>query len=285
MTLSSSASHWLTAASASGLLLFAGCLGGSGQAIAPAVGPEVTVNDVTGAIVGTVTDDEIRPLVGSNLTLRKPDGTLVAYTHSDPGGAFGFSRVDPGRYNLSATAGAHVPFSQSVDVAPGAVVEVQFILPPIPLNLRWLESGVLYGNLTVGTPINIYGVGFAGFQEGVDRLTLKYPIRGKDPNGETAICTTLKIYLTSMSATALDLDLYLIGEKGGLLGRSSQGSTTNNPTGVTNEQIVYLEPLPAQNVSIIVRFFLGAQSQFKVTVQAEYAVGAAAQLVLAEAKK
>lgn len=249
------------------LAVLAGCVGGSKPATIAPEGPTVTLGHTTGAIAGYVTDDEINPLPGANVTLRRFTGEFVATLFADAGGAFGFSELEPGRYNVTAKATARETMSQVVDVAADRITEVRFAMPLISVTYRWVAAAQYTGNLTLGTP-----VGGHGHYEGLDRATFKYPVVGKTPEGEFALCTMLKVSVRSLTQTSVDIDLYVLDNKSRALAQSATGSP--------HEATSYAKPLAAQNITVIIHQFLGAQTQFVVKVEAEYAVGFAAKLIL-----
>lgn len=247
------------------LVLASGC---AAPPPAPAVGPSeptVSYDRSTGAVHGLVTDDEIVPLTGANVTLAG-----VGYARTDAVGRFGFNNVPPARYNLTAVAFGHQAMSKMVDVTTDSVLEVRFALPTLALDEGWMARSVFHGNLTLGTPT--VAAFPQGVQEGVDKATFQYVIVPTSPGGEKTVCTELVIDLRPSSPTAVDMDLFLYNQTGHLLSQSASGSP--------REHIDYTKILPAQNLTILVHFWAGAATPFKVYVNATYLTGLAATLAL-----
>lgn len=247
------------------LFVLAGCAGRPQDV--DVAGPIVSFNRTLGAISGIVTNDEIIPLTGANVTVAG-----LGSTYADEGGRFAFSNVEPGEYEVTARAVLHMPASIRVEVHPDEVATVRFELSKVALDERQVLFKSFSGELTVGTPLNIAGTQY-GLQEGVDRKTFKFQVVDK-LDGQVALCTALEIRLKSFTVTAVDLDMYLLNEKGGPMSSSASNQA--------NELINYQHNLAAQNVTIIVHFWAGVQAQFGVYVNASYATGAAAQLALNE---
>ncbi|MBI2079073.1 MAG: carboxypeptidase regulatory-like domain-containing protein [Euryarchaeota archaeon] len=99
-------------------------------------------------IVGTVADEERRPIPGADV---KVDGVGLAKT--DDAGAFTFNGVPPGeRVVLTAKVG-YEQEAKRVVVAPGEIAEVHFVLKAILIPDVYHESftktGVVSGQYTV----------------------------------------------------------------------------------------------------------------------------------------
>lgn len=247
-----STAAWLLA------LVLSGCLGATPN-VAPV--PVATYTRTTGAVEGIVTDDEIVPLIGANVTIAG-----VGSTFTDAGGWFAFSNLEPGRYNVTAEAILHETMSQMVDVTSESLVKVRFALPPVPIDTKWIDYNVQGADLVFGTP-----QGGTGQEEGYDRKTFRISVVGKTPSGEPAIATRVDMYLQALTPTTLDLDLYVFNGTGKSLGQSATGSAS--------ERFGYDKPLKAQTVTAVVHFWLGANAQFRLHTNVTYATGVAASLI------
>ncbi|MBI2077829.1 MAG: carboxypeptidase regulatory-like domain-containing protein [Euryarchaeota archaeon] len=84
----------------------------------------------TGAITGTVTDDQIQPIEGADVgLLEQPETT----TRTDASGAFTLSSLQPGTYTLVAGRLGFESAGKKVDVIPGTALTVSILLAPIPV--------------------------------------------------------------------------------------------------------------------------------------------------------
>jgi hypothetical protein len=134
------------------LMTLAGCAGGASEP-APAAAQQdfagVEFDDSTGAIEGTVIDTGLQPLENATVQLLRADkgGTLVGETLSTLGGAFGFSRVEPGAYRVRATLDGFGSASRLVTVEAGATESVRLPLEDSastdPYVMTFIKSGYL----------------------------------------------------------------------------------------------------------------------------------------------
>lgn len=91
---------------------------------------EVTVTDTTGAILGVVVDDAIRPIEGVVVKLQgavdQPDGIVT-----DTTGRFSFGDLEPGTYFLQASRFGYFPVQASAEVEAGVedppIVRMQLV--------------------------------------------------------------------------------------------------------------------------------------------------------------
>ncbi|MBI2077828.1 MAG: carboxypeptidase regulatory-like domain-containing protein [Euryarchaeota archaeon] len=119
-----------------GIVSLSACVGndakaqGSGDGDIPPAAP-AQFDDDTGAITGSVTDDQIQPLEGAQVgILEIPDRLTV----TDAAGAFTFNNVPPGKYSIVAQRLGFVSGSRSVEVFAGQAVSVQFALAPLAVE-------------------------------------------------------------------------------------------------------------------------------------------------------
>src|SRR5580698_3211129 len=77
-----------------------------------------------GTINGRVADPQGATVAGAKIKLLNAAGTKVAAAFSDGNGAFGFSVVDPGVYQVVAESSAFVSVTADVSVASGQQQEI-----------------------------------------------------------------------------------------------------------------------------------------------------------------
>src|SRR5688572_18477641 len=85
--------------------LLAGCSGGGGAKGEDGLDSlddfdDLEATDTTGVLRGVVVDASVRPLAGVDVTATGPGGQLTGTTSE--AGAFGFDRLEPGTYFVSA---------------------------------------------------------------------------------------------------------------------------------------------------------------------------------------
>lgn len=83
----------------------------------------------TGAVAGTVVDDESRPIPGARVAVVETQTSTTA----DATGAFTVNGLAPGTYRLIAEALGYQSVARKVDVAAEATANVSFVLAPIAL--------------------------------------------------------------------------------------------------------------------------------------------------------
>ena len=111
-------------------VLLAGCSGGSGDADGGSSPDPSSGSAGAGRVVGTVTDDEIRPLAGALASIALANGTLLTDT-TDTAGFFRLGPVPTGRHILVVEADGFAPVDRQVFVLPGQEVEASFELARI----------------------------------------------------------------------------------------------------------------------------------------------------------
>lgn len=120
-------------------LVLAGCMGGAGPAGTSGTDPPKPTFDAdTGAIEGTVTNDERMPVAAAALAVR---GAVSRDTTTDASGRFAFGNLPPGEYDLLVAALGYEEFARKATVALGEVTAIDVTLNPIPI------SGVPYKRL------------------------------------------------------------------------------------------------------------------------------------------
>ena len=78
-----------------------------------------------GALAGTVTDAQGKPVAGATVTMETSDGRRPYATHTGPDGTFQFSRYRPGQYDLRAYAGGvFSDWSKRVMIRNGKTTEI-----------------------------------------------------------------------------------------------------------------------------------------------------------------
>lgn len=129
------------------LVLLAGCAGDAGQKAKATSGATVTISndapeDEAGTIVGTVSDDEQRPIAGAQVALL--GGDLAATAQTDESGGFALQGVPPGEHVVGAQKIGYESNSAKVVVAAGDTEDVQVILKPI------IDLDEVYYELVIG---------------------------------------------------------------------------------------------------------------------------------------
>ena len=119
------------------LASLSGCVGGAAGGptsadtpggIQPAAPAQFDEN--TGAITGTVTDDQIQPIQGADVGLvEKPEKS----TQSDAAGAFTLSNLEPGAYTLVVGRLGFESTGKKVEVVAGSAVTVSMLIVPLPV--------------------------------------------------------------------------------------------------------------------------------------------------------
>lgn len=119
------------------LVPLSGCVGGtagepSQAATASAIPPAApaSFDENTGAITGTVTDDQIQPVEGAQIGLvEAPEITTL----SDASGAFTLSNLPPGTYSLVVAKLGFASSGKKVDVVAGSALSVPLVIVPLPV--------------------------------------------------------------------------------------------------------------------------------------------------------
>ncbi len=101
--------------------------------------------DTVGAVRGTLTNSDGKPIPATTITLSGPDVRLTAVTGAD--GRFAFSRVPFGHFTLHADTPAG-PADGTVDVATGSAVQIDLLAAKTIGRTRATTSGVR------GTPVS-----------------------------------------------------------------------------------------------------------------------------------
>jgi hypothetical protein len=235
------------------LLVLAGCMGpGPGQGDTPLADAR------TGAVVGLVQDDEMKPLAGALVSLR--DRHVQAST--DAHGRFEIRQLDPGSDVLVATKLGYRDVISPLTVVAGGVKQLTITLEAIPvLEPRFDDVRVFWGNLSLGTtagPQPVFG----------EADTMDFPIRvaAALPSGKPlAAVHTLIALRAAPSGAALDLDLYLLDSAGRTI--------TSSVHGGPDETIDWDSLLRPGDYTIRVSFFAGAKAEFTVTATLTFAQG------------
>lgn len=83
-----------------------------------------------GALAGTVTDAQGKPVAGATVTMETSDGRRPHATHTGADGRFQFLRYRPGQYDLRAYAGgAFSDWSKRVIIRTGKTTEITLHIP------------------------------------------------------------------------------------------------------------------------------------------------------------
>lgn len=128
------------------VLVLAGCAGPESKTVpaAPVQFKEATPTESTGAISGVVVDSEIVAIPNATVVITSLNRSVGA----DEAGSFVFEGLDPGLYNLEATAARFLAAQATADVLAGEVSKVRIVLPrdtrPQPFHetvrFAWFDS-------------------------------------------------------------------------------------------------------------------------------------------------
>lgn len=100
--------------------------------------PPAAVTDTTGGLEGQIVDEEQVPVAGASIGVRQVGGPSQNQTTSSPSGAFSFSSLAPGDYDLLVQAAFFEPARQKVAIAAGEVTRATVLLKRIPLPAELL---------------------------------------------------------------------------------------------------------------------------------------------------
>jgi hypothetical protein len=140
-------------------LLLAGCAGAAQPAATAAPSSEAappTVDGSTGSISGKVVDEEQKPLSGAVASIGVMEAT------SDEAGTFTMNAVEPGDYDLFIGLLGYEQAGKKIQVVPGEILQVQFVLTPVLVLDAYHESftkkGMVTGQWTVNYVQNFVNV-------------------------------------------------------------------------------------------------------------------------------
>lgn len=132
------------------LALFAGCVGTEPtpgatprSAEAPPEASAATFDEETGAVVGTVINDESLPMAGVLVGILETG----AQTTSAQNGQYTFSNLLPGEYTVSATFLGYESASKRVSVEAGRIAPVNIQLLPVAVDEPYYISVQELGNI------------------------------------------------------------------------------------------------------------------------------------------
>ncbi|HLE47733.1 MAG TPA: carboxypeptidase-like regulatory domain-containing protein [Candidatus Thermoplasmatota archaeon] len=124
--------------------IVAGCTGQSDAAstgTGPAPAP--VFDGASGAISGTVTDEEAQPVIGAQVGIVSAGHQQAALT--DDVGKFTLSNVPPGKYQLFAQRLGFEAAARVIEVREGEITEARFVLVAIEIregfNEVWMKQG------------------------------------------------------------------------------------------------------------------------------------------------
>lgn len=114
-------------------ILFAACV--QGQPLDADPRSIAAFDEATGAIEGTVHDQELRPLEGAVVGI-----TALGATTTDANGAYRLSFIEPGTHAVLATAGErYTARTNKIEVYSGQATTVNFVLELLPFNGTYYE--------------------------------------------------------------------------------------------------------------------------------------------------
>lgn len=199
---------WLLFAS----VVLAGCAGPEPEvlstpaptAVAPAAPAEYS--ETTGALVGTVTDDEQVPLPGVVVGVQE----LGTQTTTDLAGQFTFSNVAPGRYSLQFALLGYSGSAKSIEVVAGEVASTVAVLSRIVVDIAYhytLQQKGLLGcafqteGVPTGLPFGSPGVSVCGIGQVITLIT------GQDTSGVDKFRTVWELTdpSTAWNTTVLEM--------------------------------------------------------------------------------
>ena len=155
----------------------------------------------TGIIRGVVVDEAIRPIAGVAIALT---GASTASTQTNADGLFGFSRLAPGTYFLSASKPGHVPVQQSVEVAAGQAdpPTTRILLAADPETRPYSETYQFEGYIACSASFVAAGLAAcstAGLPN--DKFIVEYPIE------QPPTWVQSEMHWTSTQAASPELDI------------------------------------------------------------------------------
>lgn len=124
-------------------LLLAGCVESSGSSQSNASAPPAEFDETTGAIQGTVVNDENLPIESALVGIVE----LRIEAVTDSQGRFTLSNVQPGTQNLIATAIGYEPAVRKVEVVQGSVIEQHFTLTADAVTTAYFKMRPQVGNV------------------------------------------------------------------------------------------------------------------------------------------
>ena len=133
-------SSTLLAVSILGLVLLAGCAGGSAKTDAPPVQPSSEIKATGSAIEGTSTitgiviDDQTAPIQGVTIGIQAASVGTQLQVVSDAAGQFVVSNIVGGKYQVFAQKLGYGSAAKAVDVAEGEVASVTLTLAAIAIE-------------------------------------------------------------------------------------------------------------------------------------------------------
>jgi hypothetical protein len=128
------------------MMAAAGCVGADEpqQTDSDAAGP-AGFGDETGAVSGTILDDQGLPVSGAEVALIK--GADQKTTVTDEAGSFSFSNVAPGAYQLFVQKLGFDSVGKNVDVTLGNVAQVEITIIPVAIQEPHPNTQILDGNV------------------------------------------------------------------------------------------------------------------------------------------
>ncbi len=116
----------------------AGCVGGGSDTLG---GTDLPMQDDEARLAGTVTDAELRPVAGANISFEGLDDLLVV---TGSAGTFNVS-VPAGSYRVLVEAEGFFRARQDVSLAAGDVTEIHLTLEELPSQVPYLAVSPLAG--------------------------------------------------------------------------------------------------------------------------------------------
>lgn len=143
------------------VVALAGCAGSDGTKREQTVAPPAVFDDATGAIQGRVLDDESQPVNGAEVGLLQSGKGIQQTATSAADGAFSFSNLAPGAYNVLAQRLGFDPASRTVEVVAGSATPVNLVLVAIAIateyRVVWTKPGYFDCNWQIIPPALIGG--------------------------------------------------------------------------------------------------------------------------------
>lgn len=172
------ASSWLVLAS----ILLSGCVGADAEiastpaptSVAPAAPAEVS--ETTGAVIGTVTDDEQVPLAGVTVGILE----LGVQTTTDLAGQFTFNNLEPGQYSLQFALLGYAGAAKRIEIVAGEIASTVAFLSRIVIDVAYhytLQQKGLLGcavqteGIPTGLPFGSPGLSACGLGQIITLLT------------------------------------------------------------------------------------------------------------------
>lgn len=257
------------------LLAFSGCVGGTPTSTDAPIATEATVNDSTGGIEGLVTDDELVPISGAQVSV--VGGQPV---RTDEAGRFALSNLEPKMHVLFATRLGYFEKQAKAEVKVGEVARVDIVLQKIPVaEPRFNEVTKWDDKLPVSDACAERDSGqWREETRGFTWQRYMIPVNATKPDGTDLLAIEMDIDLKhKTSDVTLDIDMRLYDKAGKQLQTSGSAGA--------DEHINLQKVMPPGEYFLHVCYWAGAQAEYRITTTITYEQGERATYLRANPKE